>query len=359
MGQSGGLADDPIRAPGPPQPPTTERSWQGLAVGLSIAIAIVLLLVAVAVIITRGDDDPEATSPTTSAATSTTTSAQADPAATGATSVATGPPTTRKATPRSIVAADDRRVVVLDQSGAAAPRTLFDLGPSDTSDTNPPFIGGVALSGDGESVFFDVAGTPPTGSIRRVPVTGGQVQELGEGVAPVPSPDGSLLALLKSPEPDVPAIVLVRPLGGGAERRFELGEGSCGNVAWAPSGRELAVDLCTQQEPLTVALIDVASGGIRTLSPPDGLTWSVPAFKADGTLTLVEQREADAAVVALTPDRNRVASTILRRPSTTITTIDWSASGDLVVCDADAIVLAAVGGGTPEQVATGFSAAAW
>lgn len=359
MGHSGGLAaDDPIPERRPLGPPTPERSWQGLAVGLAIAIAIVLLLVAVAVVTGGGDDDVDGSAGTT-AATVPTTTGQDRAGSGGQQPASTGPPTTRKATPRSIVAADDRRVVVLDQSGSAAPRTLFDLGPSGPSDTEPPFIGGVALSGDGGSVYFDVAGTPVAGSIRRVPVTGGQVQELGEGVAPVPSPDGSLLALLKSPEPDVPAIVLVRSSNGGSERRFELGDGSCGNIGWAPSGRELAIDLCSQAEPLTVALIDIASGGIRSLSPPDGVTWSVPAFKADGTLTLVEQREADAAVVALTPDRNRVASTILRRPSTTISTIDWSEAGDLVVCDADSIVLAAVGGGTPEQVATGFSAAAW
>jgi hypothetical protein len=195
--------------------------------------------------------------------------------------------------------------------------------------------------------------------MKRVSVAGGPAQDIGPGVAPVPSPDGSMLALIQAPEPDVPATLVVRSMSGGNEHRIELGDPTCGDIAWAPSRRELAVDLCSGDEPTTVALVDVASGGVRPLTPPSGLTWSVPAFKADGTLTLVEQRDADAAVVALTPDRNAVAATILRRPSSHINTIDWSAGGDLLVCDADAIVLVAVGGTKLQQVATGFTAAAW
>ena len=111
--------------------------------------------------------------------------------------------------------------------------------------------------------------------------------------------------------------------------------------------------------PVTVAVVDVASAGLRALTPPDGTTWSVPAFKPDGTLTLVEQRDRDAAVVALTPDRGTVATTILRRPSTTINTVAWSPAGDLLVCDVDGIIIAAVGGTKPSQVATGYTSAAW
>jgi len=256
------------------------------------------------------------------------------------------------------VAADDRRVVVLDQSGAAAPRSLFDLGPSGSADQVPPLIGGVSLSGDSRFAYFDVVGNPVAGSLNRVPVAGGTKEELGTGVAPMPSPDGSTLALIEAPEPDVPATLVLRAQDGGV-RRFDLGEGTCGNIAWAPSRREVAVDLCSGGEPVTVAIVDVASAGVRRLAPPEGTTWSIPAFKPDGTLSLVEQRETDAAVVALTPDRTGVAATILRRPSTQINSIDWSAGGDLLMCDTDGIVVAAVGGVKPQQVATGYTSAAW
>lgn len=328
--------------------------------GLAIAIGIVLLLVAVAVIVSQGDEEPQVATTTTARGPSTSEPGQPVTTAPGQPPPTGGPATTRKATPLAIVAADDRRVVVLDQSGSAAPRTLFDLGDSSPTDNQPPFIGGVALAGDASSVYFDVAGNPEAGAINRVPLAGGRPDELGSGVAPVPSPDGSMLALLKAPEPDVPATVVLRQLSGGSsERRIELGDGSCGNLAWAPSRRELAVDLCSQEEPVTVALIDVATAGIRTLTPPDGTTWSVPAFKDDGTLTLVEQRGSDAAVVTLKPDRSSVATTLLRRPSTRINTIDWSSTGDLLVCDQDAIVIAAIGGTQASQVATGYTAAVW
>ncbi|MEO5680600.1 MAG: hypothetical protein ABIS47_13125, partial [Acidimicrobiales bacterium] len=343
----------------PPAPASPEQSWRGLAVGLAAGIAFVLLVIAVFAA-TRGDDKPTVPAPVTTVASSagaSSTQPATSLAAPGGT--ATIPPTTRKPTPLPIVAADDRRVVVLDQTGSTPPRTLFDLGPSTSEDQAPPLIGGVSLSGDGTQAYFDVVGTPVAGSLRRVPVAGGPADQIGAGVGPAPSPDGSMLALIQAPDPDVPAIVVLRTLPGGAERRFELGDGTCGNIAWAPGGRELAVDICSGGEPVTVAVIDVASAGLRQLTPPDGVTWSIPAFKPDGTLTLVEQRDADAVVVSLTPDRNRVAASILRRASTTINTIDWSGRGDLLVCDVDGIVVAAVGGGQAEQVATGYTSAAW
>ena len=367
MGQAGALTTDPGDPPppsNPPPPAQSEQSWRGLTVGLAIGVAVVLLLVAVLLVTRDGDDDPEAQPPGTDAA-STVPSSTPDPTTVPTTAPAapaqttTAPPTTRRATPLPIVAADERRVVVLDRAGSAPPRTLFDIGPSTSADEAPPLIGGVALSGDGQQVYFDVVGNPIIGSLRRVPLAGGPVEQIGPGVGAVPSPDGSMLALIQAPDPDQPASLVLRPLTGGGERRVDLGDGTCGNVAWSPSSKEVAVDICSGGEPITVALVDAATANLRQLAPPDGVTWAVPAFKPDATLTLVEQRGADAVVVALTPDRARVASSILRRTSTTITTIDWSSAGDLVVCDVDGIVVAAPGGGQPQQVATGYTSATW
>ena len=324
--------------------------------GLAVGVAVVLLLVAIA-FATQGDGpEPEAQPSTTR-----TPSTEPPPSATSvpATSTTTAPSTTRKATPLAIVAADERRIVVLNQGGSAPPRTLFDLGPSTSADESPPFIGGVSLSGDGQQVYFDVRGTPVIGALQRVPVAGGPVQEIGPGASPVPSPDGSMLASIQAPVLDEPASLVLRPLGGGSERRITLGDGSCGNVAWAPNSREVAVDICSGGEPVTVGLVEVPTAGLRLLAPPETVTWSVPAYKPDGTLTLVEQREDDAVVVALSPDRARVTASILRRASTTITAIDWSGAGDLLVCDTDGIVVSAVGGGQAEQVATGYTSVAW
>ncbi len=325
----------------------------GLAIGIAVVLLVVALLVA-----TRGNDEDPVAAPTPTEVPSTAASAPTSsvPKTSSATAAA---PTTRRAAPPPVVAADDRRVVVLDQGAAAAPRTVFDLGPSTSADEAPPFIGGVAVSPDGRQAYFDIAGTPAIGALRRVPVAGGQVEDLGQGVGAVPSPDGSMLALIQVPDPEQPASLVLRPLTGGGERRIDLGDESCSNITWSPSGREVAVDICTALEPVTVALVDVATGSVRRLAAPDGVTWSAPAFKPDATLTLVEQRGDDAVVVALTPDRTRVATSLLRRPSTTITTIDWNSSGDLLVCDLDGIVVAALAGGQPQQVATGYTSAAW
>ncbi len=322
--------------------------------GLAGGVAVLLLVSAVAVA-TKGGGGP-ATAPTTLTRQVTTASSSSSSALPD---VGSGTATTRKPTPLPIVAADDRRVVVLDQSGGPPPRTLFDLGPSSSSDQSPPLVGGVSLSGDARTAYFDVVGTGVPGSIRRVPVAGGPAVEVGDGVGPSASPDGSLLAVIQAPEPDTPAAVVLRPLSGRAERSIDLGDGTCGNLAWSPDRRELAVDICSGGEPVSVDVIDVATAGTRRLTPPDGVTWSVPAFKPDGTLTLVEQRGEDAFVVSLTPDRTKVAATILRRASASISTIDWSSAGDLVVCDNDAVVVAVIGGGPAQQVARGYTSAAW
>lgn len=349
--------DEPI------QPmPSAGPPWRGLAVGLAIAIAVVLLVVAVTFATRDGGGAPPAPTPTT-------TGRAADgggPASTaGGVSGGVNPPlgdgpvTTRQPTPLAIVASDDRRVVVLDQSGAAAPRVLFDLGASTSSDQVPPVIGGVALSADAKTVYFDIVGNPAAGSLNQTPVAGGPIRQLGPGVVPIPSPDGTMLASISALEPDVPATLVVRTLAGANEKRIDLGDGTCGNVAWSPVRQEIAVDICTGGEPVTVALVDIATAGVRQLAPPNGTTWSTPAYKPDGTLTVVEQRNTDAAVVTLTADTTKVATTILRRPSTSITTLDWSAAGDLLVCDVDGIVLVLIGGGKPQQVATGYTAAVW
>ncbi|CAA9218765.1 MAG: hypothetical protein AVDCRST_MAG76-503 [uncultured Acidimicrobiales bacterium] len=319
-----------------------------------MGVAVVLLVVAI-LVATRDDGEDPVAQPSSTQAPST------EPAtsATSAADTTTVPPTTPRAAPLAIVAADDRRIVVLDQGGSAPPRTLFDLGPSTSADEEPPFIGGVALSGDGQQVYFDVAGTPAIGALQRVPVAGGPPQQIGPGASPVPSPDGTMLASVQAPLPDEPAALILRPLTGGSERRIDLGDETCGNIAWAPSSRELAVDICSGAEPVSVAVVDVPTAGLRLLAPPESVTWSVPAYKPDGTLTLVEQRESDAVVVALAPDRASVTGSILRRSSTTITAIDWSAGGDLLVCDTDGIVVSAVGGGRAQQVATGYTSAVW
>jgi len=322
-----------------------------LAVGVAVVLGVIAILLA-----TSGDDKTRV-APPPSTGTASSAPAPSTAAATG--QATTAPPTTRNPTPLAIVAADDRRVVVLDQSGSAAPRPLFDLGPSTSADDAPPLIGGVSLSADGKQVYFDVVGTPAAGALKRVATAGGPPEQLGEGVGPALSPDGSTLALIQAPEPDQPASLLLRPLAGGAERRIDLGDGTCGNLAWSPNGKEVAVDICSAGEPITVAVVNVGTAKVRQLTPPDAVTWSVPAFKPDGTLTLVEQRDTDAFVVTLTPDLGRVATTILRRTSTTIKTIDWSGTGDLVVCDVDGIVVAIVGGGQPQQVATGYTSAVW
>jgi hypothetical protein len=92
----------------------------------------------------------------------------------------------------------------------------------------------VELSPDGRWIYFTRCCEPAVGTIFRIPVEGGPVEEIGPGSYPKVSPDGQYLAFTYG------QAVRVSRIGGGAPVVFETGMPAYETV-WSPDGTELAV----------------------------------------------------------------------------------------------------------------------
>jgi hypothetical protein len=322
-----------------------------VAIALGVAVALSAAVLVGVLIARRGSGDTTAptTGPSTSAAASSTTLPATTTSTVGRTTSTLAP------APTTAVAVSDQKVVLVDTATGRPVRTLFDLGPSTPTTPSPPAIGSVALSADGQTAFFDVIGTTPTGTMKRVPTRGGAAEDLGAGRAPSPSPDGSLLAFIRSSDSGKDTVLLRG--NDGNEREVTLDASACGGLAWAPDSGRLAVDLCAEGEPTTVAEIDAADAKAATLSAPNGVRWTAPAYRGDGTLTLAEDRSGDSVVVTVAG--GRVTGTVLRRDRTTLGCLDWDRARALLFCETDGSVWAAGGEGDPHVVGTGYHDAAW
>jgi hypothetical protein len=261
--------------------------------------------------------------------------------------------------PPPVLAASDQKLVLLDGATGKAIRTLFDLGASKATDVSPPSVGSAALSADGQTAFFDVVSDQSTGTMKRVPTRGGTAEDLGAGRAPTPSPNGAVLAFLRANPGHADTVVLRG--ADGTELQAGLGGDdvtACGTVAWSPDSKHLAVDLCSNGEPTTVAEVDAVAAKATVLSPPESVRWTAPAYRADGPLTLAEDRNGDAVVVTVANGKVTGAP-ILRRGRTTLVCLEWDKGTSLLFCEADGSIWASPAGGDPHVLGTGYHAAAW
>lgn len=351
----------PGASPPGASPPGPPRQTPSRPVALAVGAAVLLVAgVVVGLLLTRGDHDSVAPTATTTSVPSTapSTTVVASTTPTTATTTTTTTTVTTTPLPATVVAVDEQRVLVLDRASGTVVRTLFDLGPSSPDDPAPASVGGVTLSRDGQAVFFDLVGDPVGGALRRVPFAGGPPEDLGPGHSPTPSPDGVLLAAVRpgDDQSNEGRDTVVLRGADGTERTVPLGAASCGSLSWSPDGARLAADVCEGGEPTTTLVIDVATARVTTLTPPLGVVWTAPAYRADGTLTLAEGRSGGTVVVTVAD--GRVTGDVLRR-SSTIVSLDWDAAGDLVFCEADGGLYVAAAGRPPVLVGARYQAAAW
>jgi hypothetical protein len=335
------------------EPPGPGR---GRAVAIALGVAAALLaVVLIAVVATRGGGSSSPTGVGTTTTTAAVTTTSVAPSTTAAAAATT---TTNLPAPASVLAADDQKLVLLDSATGRAVRTLFDLGPSQPTDREPPSIRSAALSADGQTAFFDVV-AETTATMKRVPTRGGTADDLGAGRAPTPSPNGAVLAYLRTNPGHADSVVL-RGIDG-TEHQSGLGGddvSACGSVAWSPDSRRVAVDLCTNGEPTTVAEIDVPSAKATILRPPATVRWIAPAYRPDGVLTLAEDRDGDAVVVTVV-DGKATGQPILRRDRTTITCLDWDRGTSLLFCEADGSIWVDPADADAHVVGTGYHVGAW
>lgn len=253
--------------------PDTDDAWQRLEaaskrrrlpqrslVVLSIAAAAVAVVFAAIALLPDDDTDvelgPATTAPTTG----------------GIQTSTTNDATATSALPElfAIVRADGQ-LVVLDRDGHIQRELAFHGDPREAfrpgfEEGGPSYIDGVDLSPDGRFVYYSTCCEPAIGSTYRVPVAGGDPVRIADGALPRISDDGLWLAVSQSERIAVYGIAADGSLG--TPIVYEVGRCCARDLAWAPSGTQIAFTNTTGGPDDTIA-IEVLDFDGKTLSKAD------------------------------------------------------------------------------------------
>lgn len=210
------------------------------------------------------------------------------------------------------VTADGSRLMVFDTATGADVRELV----SGRGDLAEP-----ALASDGVTVYYSTL-LGDSLSLERVPVAGGEVESMGRGFAPAPSPDGRLLAYGYTGDDLRPCLaggIAVRDLETGDERRFPDSEapptaddcpagGWVDRITWAPDSRHLAYTVAGDPEG-RVWILDTDRDddlGEAELLDADR-AYASPAWLPDGRVAVAEVDGPDdeRQLVVVDPDTGK------------------------------------------------------
>lgn len=153
-----------------------------------------------------------------------------------------------------VLVREDGWLVVVDEGGEQ--RELHFGGdpaspPAGQEEGGPQFIDDVELSPDGEWVYFSTCCEPASGITYRIPIGGGEPEQLAFGAYPAVSPDGRWLATatgesvslidLAGPPPD--------PGAGPLQTAASVPVGCCARgLTWSPDGAELAFTVAMEAD---------------------------------------------------------------------------------------------------------------
>lgn len=138
------------------------------------------------------------------------------------------------------------------------------------------------------------------GRIYAVDPAGGAETDLGPGVLPAWSPDGSHLAFVSGG---------VSVMDGDGSARRQLHVGNDRKPVWSPDGRRLAFGSGSSTVNGSLIVVDVASGDARVVVPTGvQLDW-LPSWSPDSTkLAFTEGIETDLAIVGADGSGHRLLS---------------------------------------------------
>jgi hypothetical protein len=322
-----------------------------LRMALAVAAASAVLLGALAVVARLGDDDGGTrvitpAHPTTA------------PAPSPTPSPSTAPTTVRSTlpdgAPSTLVGTRDHstKLVIADAATGATHAVLADLGPyradPGAESTASNIIESLALSPDGQYAYFSTGPEPAYGSLHRVPLAGGKVEDLGDGAMPAISTDGKRLAFARGQE------LLVRDLVRGGDRTFTnpTVQGLIDPV-WTKDGKAIVVYLTTDSASGWYSVDASLDGRFTPLSPPDA-HWQSPSVRGyDGLVGFVDGQ----SFIVVEPATGAVKG---RTPLTAqVLHADYDATGRHQVLIGQGGKLYRRSGGALTPVATNYDLAVW
>ena len=318
--------------------------------------------------------------------------------------VSAGRPSPDVPRPATIAAIVGGSVVLLDGRNGRTVRTLATHDEADTGGF--PYLEGVSLSPDRNSVFYALAGDCGPATIYRVAADGSTPPEaILDGVSPAVSPDGRKLAYavagsrsgaVPAPPPsgdepesesDVPAdrhcqnAVVVRDLSTGAERTWRYPDtpdfaanlyrqAVITEISWAPDSTRLAYTLSFEGDSVSVLDTEAAADLSETLEvvvPAGGGNSSHPAWQAgSGLLGLFNTRfeccfddNYTGPPRTLLVDPERRLATALLPSGRRVSALDFDASGAHLLFVEGGRLYRRSGSQAPLSLTSGVTAADW
>lgn len=277
---------------------------------------------------------------------------------------------------RFVGLSEDHELVVVDRASGAIVRVLdsFDDPGAEPPPEEPAgfgrYLGAIAVSPDGQTVYYETCCEPAVGTVYRVPVTGGEPELFTYGTHPAVSPDGTRLAVV-----ELQALKVV-DLATGAEVRYPPADDdwamALANPSWSPDGTKVALeryDESIDQGRVVVVTLGEAGDALEaapTVAEHDGDgTPMFPTFDAEGRVNVVRQSVGDRNW-PVGPTRVEVVDAlgggeISRRDlDQPVRSQRHSADGrELLRVLGDGSVRVTSGGETRTVVPAGFQTAAW
>lgn len=363
------------------QPGPRRRTVAALAVAAAAVVAVVA-----GVLVATGDDDDDTVPVASDDGTDTTVTTTTAPERTTTTEEGADDVDAVDVPVAWVGHQEGGRLVVLDTETGEELRVLHEADdPDDFGDgTGEPFaagsfLGDLALTPDGSTVYFDLCCEPAPGRIMRVPSAGGEPGEVGYGYYPAVSPDGSTLAVVEMQWLtliDVDTEEVTR-----LEWDSEDDPHSMSGPAWSPDGRQLVFER-HEGDGAAILLLDLDTARSLDDARPVGelatadSTVTLPVFDRRGRLHVVRQprtalevevdraegdppAEEAAEALVVDPDTGEVLSSDPLPSAVADQSFDASGTHLLRTYVDGTVRVHTDGGGEGEVLGSGFWAAAW
>jgi len=190
-----------------------------------------------------------------------------------------------------------------------ATRQAVFLKPVTTSNNSVELVGpteanyhGLTFSPDARFIYFVRSTQGVSGSVFRLPLTGGSAVELLHGANSTVclSPDGQLLAFLRAvAEQKETALVIGRADGTGERKLAVLKEAESfvvsGGPSWSPDGKLIATAVAHDNNSQNVVVVSATDGSLTSLGNTRFRQVGRVAWLADGKSLLVTARDQESS----------------------------------------------------------------